>query len=266
MSIKAASTTESSILSHVYGLTNHILEGASLEQSLDYVFENFSDVLPYDRIGFAKIDIEAQTASARWAKSSHDRSLEVGYTAPLKGSSLSVVLARRQPRVLSDLKTYQEFRPKSESTRLILKEGVRSSMTCPLFIRDNPYGFLFFSSREVGIYQDHHVDLMMQVGSQLALLLMISDDESGQPEIPEVPVASAHALWSRPESQTNEKAQQALIRFSALKPGMILDAPIMLSDGRLLLATGVTLTAKSINRLISLHDAGSVSVSSLRIR
>lgn len=269
MSTTIERSTESSIRRELSALTASILQGSSLEQALDHVYANFSNLLPYDRIGFAEVDTKADTVTARWAKSSHPIGLKLGYRAPLKGSSLSVVLERRQPRVLSDLKIYLECRPASNSTRLITEEGIRSSMTCPLFLRDKPFGFLFFSSRQVGAYQEDHVTLMKEIGDQLSLLLMISSELPEPPELTRAPdptTPSAHTMWTRPKTRVNRKQQPGLMKFSGLKPGMVLDASINLDDGRLLLSSGVTLTAKSINRLLSLHDAGFVSSTALRIR
>ncbi len=53
----------------LYDLSTHIVNGASLEGSLDYIFETFKEHIPYDRIGFAEVDMVEHTATAIWARS-----------------------------------------------------------------------------------------------------------------------------------------------------------------------------------------------------
>ncbi|MGB7323682.1 MAG: GAF domain-containing protein [Rubripirellula sp.] len=260
MSTATQQPTQSSILDVIFSLSSKIVQGATLEESLEFVFDNFAEVVPYDRIGFAEVNVEKQTVHTRWARSHGKTLLGLGFSAPLSGSSLSIVLQHRQPRVLNNLPTYLEHRPKSHSTRLIVREGVRSSMTCPLFVNDQPFGFLFFSSFEVDAYEDLHVKILKEVGNQLAMLLMAS---KVVPTVKTVPIErpTANPIQRRPKT-----AKPATMMLSSLRPGMILDSPITFSDGRLLLSAGVELTQQSINRLVTLHTQGFMSLNAIKIR
>jgi diguanylate cyclase (GGDEF)-like protein len=48
---------------------------------------------------------------------------------------------------------------------------MRSSLTCPLLIKGQPVGFLFFSSMQAHAYSKEHEDLFLQIAGQLALTL-----------------------------------------------------------------------------------------------
>ncbi len=48
---------------------------------------------------------------------------------------------------------------------------MRSSLTCPLLIKGQPVGFLFFSSMQTRVYTEEHQDLFLQIAGQLALTL-----------------------------------------------------------------------------------------------
>ena len=161
-----------SALHHLREMTEHISSGLLLDDVCDHVYEAFADLIPYDRIGLALLDHDGRMLRARWARSEiGEPSLVRGFAAPMAGSSLQVILDTGEPRILNDLPRYLADNPHSESTRLIVEEGVRSSLTCPLLSQGRPIGFLFFSSRELGCYADEHADLFMSIAAHLATVV-----------------------------------------------------------------------------------------------
>ena len=153
-------------------ITAQINAGLLLDEVLESVYDSFHTVIPYDRIGFSLLDEECETVTARWAKSrAHQLQIDRDYAAPLEGSSLRVLLETGRPRILNDLEEYLKEHPKSASTRLVVKEGMRSSLTCPLIARGKPVGFMFFSSMTPGAYHDAHVDLFLAIAGQLAMIV-----------------------------------------------------------------------------------------------
>lgn len=233
-------------------LSKTILNGATLEQALDHIYERFHPWIPYDRIGFAEVDEANQIARAVWHRSNDRTLLRKNYSAPLAGSSLSLVIARRQPRILNDLPAYLEHRPNSRSTALIVKEGIKSSMTCPLFVKNKPIGIIFFSSRDLDTYFENDIQTLREIATQLAMLLMISQKSATLEVIKRIEAPAQHP-----------KASNKLL-LSQLKPGMVLEAPIK-SDGKLLLAIGTELTVQAIVRLDLLHAKGMLESSQIEI-
>jgi signal transduction histidine kinase len=153
-------------------ITSHINSGVLLDDILESVYVSFKEIIPYDRIGFALIDHNEQTVRARWAKSEQsDVSLNVGYSAKLEGSSLQTIIDTKEPRIINDLAAYLEQKPESDSTNLIVSEGVRSSLTCPLITNGFPVGFVFFSSKEPNTYREIHVDLFQRISRQLSVIV-----------------------------------------------------------------------------------------------
>ncbi|MFK8112532.1 MAG: GAF domain-containing protein [Rubripirellula sp.] len=248
MSIQA---TEASVVDQLYELSSIIVNGATLEESLESIFESFQDLLPYDRIGFAEIDSEAQFARARWARSTDRVLLRTGYTAPLKGSSLSIVIDRRQPRILNDLPAYLDRRPDSRSTSLIVREGIKSSMTCPLFVQNKPLGILFFSSRECSTYNESHVLVMKEITMHLAMLLMASQ------HTPPVQLG--------PVREANREDEPRELLLSQLKPGMVIADQVRIGNRTLLLAAGTTLTQQLIDRLIAIRQQGLIEATAVMV-
>ena len=153
-------------------INRKISGGLLLEDVLDQVYESFRALIPYDRIGFALLEDDRQVVRAHWARSEAiEIVLPIGYSARIAGSSLEQVARSRRPRILGDLEAYLEDHPKSDSTRRIVAEGMRSSLTCPLLIKGQPVGFLFFSSMQVDAYREEHQELFLQIADQLALTL-----------------------------------------------------------------------------------------------
>ncbi|TWU60661.1 hypothetical protein Poly51_09410 [Rubripirellula tenax] len=247
----------SDLVDHIYQLSLKIVAGASLAESLDFVFESFGDLVPYDRIGYAEIDETKNIARAVWSRSTHGTLLRHGYVASLQNSSLSIVLKYRQPRILNNLPEYLEKRPDSRSTQLIVKEGIRSSMTCPLFVRDRPLGILFFSSRQCDAYDDSHVVIIKDISIHLAMLLMTSQPLATLP--PASQPQSSQAVCEPPQREDE-------LYFSQLRPGMRLADPIRFGNGGLLLASETELTQVTIDRLVALMQQGILSVSTVRVR
>jgi len=157
-------------LSTLLQLTEKMNAGLLIDEVLDHVFESFRPMIPYNRIGLALLEENGKVARARWSRSdAQEMRLKLGYAAPLRGSSLRRLLETREPRILNDLKEYLREHPDSESTRLIVQEGMLSSLTCPLFALGKPVGFLFFSSMQADTYRLVHVDIFQQIAGQLSL-------------------------------------------------------------------------------------------------
>ncbi|NOY55306.1 MAG: GAF domain-containing sensor histidine kinase [Actinobacteria bacterium] len=151
-------------------ITTLINDGLLLEDILDKVYESFRGVIPYNRISFSLI--EGDRVSAKWVKSDLPTvKLATGYSAALEGSSLQQIIETGKPRIINDLGAYFRFKPDSESTGLILEEGIRSSLTCPLTNNGSAVGFMFFSSVARNAYTPDHVATFLRIASQLSTIV-----------------------------------------------------------------------------------------------
>jgi len=153
-------------------LAETINRAIRLDDILDHVYDTMHDRVPYDRIGLALLDDDGKMVRAAWSRG---RSVEVGigpnYSWPLEGSSLARVLDSGEPRIIADLREYLTEHPESESTRRILKEGIRSNIVLPLQIPGQPVGFLFFSSSMANAYTDAHAGFLRKLAGHLSLAI-----------------------------------------------------------------------------------------------
>jgi hypothetical protein len=150
-------------------VNERVAAGESLDAIMSFLFESTREVCPCDRISVAFIEDEGRRVVSNWTRTLYEPVLlDEGYAADLRGSSLAAVLKTNRLRIIHDLEEYLARKPQSASTRLLVEEGVRSSMTCPLQVEGRQVGFLFRSSRETRRYNEHQAALHFTVAARLS--------------------------------------------------------------------------------------------------
>jgi signal transduction histidine kinase len=141
---------------------------------MEVVWEATETFLPHDRIGISFIDKDSQRVTSRYFKTRYPlNEIKLGkeYSAGLAGSSLERILEKGHARIIHDLPTYLAANPHSRSTRLLVEEEVKSSLTIPLKVENRWVGFLFFSSRESWIFQETHAGILLLVAYSISQTL-----------------------------------------------------------------------------------------------
>jgi signal transduction histidine kinase len=148
---------------------NHrVASGDSLADVMDFVFESSRELFPCDRLSISFVQEDDRVAS-HWTRALYTPLLlQPGYSEDLRQSTLARVRDTGCVRIIDDLNAYLEVKPHSTSTQLLVREGVRSSMTCPLFANGRNAGFLFRSSRNPGAYAMHEVLLHSALAERLS--------------------------------------------------------------------------------------------------
>jgi PAS domain S-box-containing protein len=152
-------------------ITQQINQGHSLQRVFDLVYERLREFIPYDRIAVALADERRERLSITAVKADGKVVLRRGYSGQISGSSLEGLLKNGSIRIINDLQHYLSRKPDSESTRLIVKEGMRSSLTLPLLVGGRPVGVMFFSSRRPDVYLAEHEELLRSIVGQMAILV-----------------------------------------------------------------------------------------------
>jgi len=145
-----------------------VAAGGSLAEVMDLVFDATREICPCDRIGVAFLEDGGRLVS-KWVRTAYEPVLlGAGYAESVRGSSLEEVISSGRPRVIADLEAYLVGHPASASTALLVREGVRSSMTCPLSVEGRPVGVMFRSSRRPNAYDEHQVRLHLAIAERLS--------------------------------------------------------------------------------------------------
>lgn len=149
-------------------INRKVAAAESLEKLIDFLFDAVQPIFDCDRVGVSFVEEGGARLVAHYARAAYDPVLlKKGYAEELSGSSLARVIDSGAPRILTDLERHLADRPASRSTKILLREGVRSSMTCPLLVEGRIAGLLFFSSRRPHAYAEHHVRLHLAIAERL---------------------------------------------------------------------------------------------------
>jgi signal transduction histidine kinase len=150
-------------------INQKIAAAENLNAVMDFLFRSGEAIFPCDRIGLGFLEENDRRITSRWAKAHYEPLLlGNGYTEDLAGSSLETILKSGQVRIIDDLESYFESHPKSRSTRILLMEGVRSSMTCPLKVEGRIIGLLWRSSRKKYAYEKKEAMMHLAVAERLS--------------------------------------------------------------------------------------------------
>jgi hypothetical protein len=156
----------------LHEISANVTAGLFLDDVLNRIYDSFKLHIPYNRMGCALLSDENKTLTAYWGRSDSPHvKIQTGYSASMQGSSLQKVIDTGRPRILNDLEAYLVEHPTSTATELLVTEGMRSSLTCPLVADGKPLGFLFFTSSEKNTYQNLHQEIFLQIAEQISILI-----------------------------------------------------------------------------------------------
>src|SRR4029453_4139071 len=148
-----------------------ITKGKTLEDLVELIDLKLGDRVPHNRISVALLEPDGKTLTLVACRCDGKVYLPVGYRYSIERSSLKDIVLGGKSRILDDLEAYLASKPNSEPTELMVKEGMRSSLTVPLLIEGKPTGVVFFSSREKNTYREEHALLLQYIASHLAIAL-----------------------------------------------------------------------------------------------
>jgi PAS domain S-box-containing protein len=116
----------------------------TIEDLTESMFSSLKGFIKINRLSFANIKDNNVVANVAFSDAKNIM-LEAGFSQPLSEVSLKN-LKKNDIRIINDIEKVLELHPASKSTRLIYKEGMRSSLTFPIYNNDELKGFLFLNS------------------------------------------------------------------------------------------------------------------------
>jgi HD-GYP domain-containing protein (c-di-GMP phosphodiesterase class II) len=143
-------------------LAEHQVYG-TLEAFIPRMRKILSHSVPCDRLAVAFLDASGQVIAESAVSTLPTVHLEPGFIEELDNTTLGSILTARQTRIINDLPRHYEKVHQSESTKRILDEGIKASITVPIEIHGHVLGFLFVSSGQKDIYTLEHARTIEKV-------------------------------------------------------------------------------------------------------
>ncbi|MGM0641196.1 MAG: HD domain-containing phosphohydrolase [Thermotogota bacterium] len=135
----------------------------SMYDLLKKIMDTVEKKLPLDRLSFAFMDNFGNVIAENASTKLDNIYLEAGFVDDLKNTSLENIIKSKKYRIINDLEDHYENKHKSEATRLLLKEGIKSNITAPIQFNDRVVGFIFFASSKKNVYNDYHINIVKRI-------------------------------------------------------------------------------------------------------
>ena len=150
---------------YLYGLLN---KNFSIEDTINYIYNAFKEDIPYDKITVVLLD-ENEKLYAYNSYCEYAPKLSTGCSVNRTDTSINDIINNKTTRVINDYVQYNQCKKNSKLTKLVLEEGVRSSVTCPLISNDISVGAIIFSSLHPNIYNDNYVEYIKLIANNVAI-------------------------------------------------------------------------------------------------
>ncbi len=147
-------------------------ESYILDEVIEKLLYLVKDRMNTNRIGVAYIDYKKGKIVAEHGAADYDKILlGPGFSVPIEETSLKNIIKTKKGIINNNIKSELKKRPKSSSLKLVDKEGVKSNMIIPLILDDEVFGYLFFSSLNIGNYSEKTLELGMKIAEEISGIL-----------------------------------------------------------------------------------------------
>lgn len=138
----------------------------------EFLYRRLKPLLPLERLGLALLQDNGKRLTLRFLKTAY-RSVSLGknYTRSMSLGSLREVFSESAPRIIQDLGEYLKDHPRSDATRFLAAEGLRSSLACPLKVDKRRVGFLFCGARRPRAFTPSHAVVIEAAAGRIAQVL-----------------------------------------------------------------------------------------------
>ncbi len=164
----------STLLHSILEINSKILQGVEYKEILEYVFSSITLHIPIDRIGIAltKGIGDDRKMHMTWVKSKVPINyLNSSHSTEVVGARLLEIMQMNKPRINNDITRYDIDNPASETSRLLLLDGIKSNLTCPLYSEGESIGVVFFSSCQKNTYHEFHKASAVQIADAISLII-----------------------------------------------------------------------------------------------
>jgi signal transduction histidine kinase len=152
-------------------ITDAFSSGWNVSEILDSLYEELQAILPFDRMEYATVDETGYILTTEWFRATYPSQLiPVGYRYRRSAHVASDSRYKTTTRA-NDMPAYAQNRPWDHPVSLLVREGMKSSLSCPLVVDDEVQGFLFFNMARYEGYTEHHATMIQLIAGHIASVL-----------------------------------------------------------------------------------------------
>jgi len=155
-------------LNQINEIISMLNKGKSTEEIFNTLNVILKKIMPFNRLALASIDWEMNCIINKLIASDRKILLDVDTTIKIDESSLKEAISEKKLYNYPDLNEYYKKNPNSKNTKLLLEEGMRSSLVLPLILNDEMRGFLFFASVQENAFNLEHMAYLESIAGQIA--------------------------------------------------------------------------------------------------
>lgn len=145
--------------------------GRNVAEILDSLYAELQAILPFDRLEYAVVDDTGYVLNTEWSRATYDAKLvPIGFEYR-RSENVATTPRYRLASVCNDMPSYARNRPVDHPVSLLVAEGMKSSLSCPLVVDDEVKGFLFFNTVRYNGYTDEHTSLIQIIAGQIASII-----------------------------------------------------------------------------------------------
>jgi len=156
-------------LTRINEIISMLNRGKNTEDIFNTLNNHLKRNISFNRFTLSNLDRDSGIVTIKLVESDRNILLRQGDTFNLKDSSLQKVCSDQIALNIPDLSNYLENNPESLSTRLLLEEGMQSTLVLPLIVNNDTRGFLLFSSVEKNAFTPDHITFLDSIVGQIAL-------------------------------------------------------------------------------------------------
>jgi response regulator RpfG family c-di-GMP phosphodiesterase len=156
-------------LKQINEIISMLNRGKSTEDIFNTLNVSLKKVIPFNRLALCTIHPQDDIVSTKLVASDRNVFLDANVTYKLYESSLKNVFKSQDVLNIIDLNDYLNKNSKSDRTRLLIKEGMKSSLVLPLIVQDITRGFLIFASVSRHAFNSEHIAFLKAIVGQISL-------------------------------------------------------------------------------------------------
>lgn len=166
------------LLKKLIQLTSLLNSGADLNEALKYIYKSYEGILPYNMIGIVLANPFGSTYNQMCISDDgkectcvyKDNELSnIKCCGVLEKKVLDQLITWKKVRIIESYEEYLKSNGDSEHTKVLLKEGYKSSISIPIVANDICYGVLKFLSKKDNAFNHNHIVIAKIIANCLSL-------------------------------------------------------------------------------------------------